>query len=198
MQFLAKPMAVLCLTYLYAGVGYALEPLPELRDWPGWRGQDGRGSWVPVSLDQQEFAEKTKIRWRHPVGPGYSGISVAQGRLYTLDRQAERGAERVLCCDTESGKLLWQFEYAADYGDLDYGKGPRSTPLVVGSRVYTIGAVGHVHCFDAQTGRVLWTSHAVTALARPTPYMGLCRLPGPVSLIGNLPHRKSNGHLCCG
>ncbi|GIW90454.1 MAG: dehydrogenase [Pirellulaceae bacterium] len=177
MQFLAKPMAVLCLTYLYAGVGYALEPLPELRDWPGWRGQDGRGSWVPVSLDQQEFAEKTKIRWRHPVGPGYSGISVAQGRLYTLDRQAERGAERVLCCDTESGKLLWQFEYAADYGDLDYGKGPRSTPLVVGSRVYTIGAVGHVHCFDAQTGRLLWACHAVTHWQGRLPTWGFAASP---------------------
>ena len=89
--------------------------------------------------------------WNKPIGGGYGGVSVANGRVFFMDRQTEpREVERVLCFDPVSGKPLWSHEYAVTYGKLDYGNGPRATPTVLEGRVYTLGAVGHVLCLDAQ------------------------------------------------
>ena len=63
--------------------------------------------------------------------------------------KAPADQERILCFDAETGRTIWQYAYDAKYADLDYGKGPRCTPTVFDGRVYTLGAVGHVHCLDA-------------------------------------------------
>ena len=52
----------------------------------------------------------------------------------------------------------WKFASATAYRDpFGKGDGPRSTPLVDGSRVYTLGAAGHLHCLDLDKGKVLWS-----------------------------------------
>src|SRR5205807_2904530 len=38
-----------------------------------------------------------------------------------------------------------------------YPAGPRTTPLVRGGRVYTLGAMGHLRCLDAATGKPRWS-----------------------------------------
>src|SRR5262249_26076456 len=51
----------------------------------------------------------------------------------------------------------WKFAYPTRYND-DFGKGdgPRSTPLVAGGRVYTLGAEGTLHCLELETGKKVW------------------------------------------
>jgi outer membrane protein assembly factor BamB len=39
---------------------------------------------------------------------------------------------------------------------ISYPAGPRCTPIVHEGKVYTIGAEGHLFCFDATTGSILW------------------------------------------
>lgn len=126
-------------------------------DWPRWRGPEGRGVWNlpgPSTIDLHQGVTEV---WRKPISPGYSGIAVTAGRLYTQDRPPEpEQHERVLCLDSDSGQLIWEYLYEADYTDLDYDKGPRATPLVDEGRVYILGAVGHFACLDATSGQVLW------------------------------------------
>ena len=129
----------------------------ETSDWPQWRGADRAGEWRGVRLPARFTAETARVRWRVPLGGGYGGIAVSDGRLYVQDRSEKTSTERVLCVDPESGKLLWADEYAADYKGLDYPNGPRATPTVHERRVYTQGAVAHVRCLDAESGRVIWT-----------------------------------------
>ena len=62
-----------------------------------------------------------------------------------------------MCLRSETGELLWQFEYPTDYEDLyGYDNGPRSSPVVDGDRVYILGVEGMLHCLNAEEGRVIW------------------------------------------
>lgn len=102
------------------------------------------------------------IVWESPIGAGYSGIAVVGQNVYTMDRPKEPADhERVVCLDLTTGTQRWQHVYPAAYGKLDYGKGPRTTPTVQAGRVYSIGAVGHVTCLDANDGRLIWKKDLV-------------------------------------
>jgi outer membrane protein assembly factor BamB len=154
----------------------ALAPLvraAETADWPQWRGPDRSGVWKEKSLPDRFPARGLTARWRKPVGGGYAGIAVAGGRVYTMDRQKQpREAERVLCLDAATGETLWTHEYPVRYGKMDYGNGPRSTPTVHDGRVYTFGAVGHLHCLDAVKGKVLWSVDTVRKFQGRIPTWG--------------------------
>jgi outer membrane protein assembly factor BamB len=119
-----------------------------------------------------------KTMWRTPIGPGFSGISVAAGRVYTMDKPKEPAdTERILCLDAASGQTVWEHRYTAKYGDLDYGKGPRCTPTVLDGRVYTLGAVGHVVCLDANSGELIWKLDLVRDFKAQQPTWGFAASP---------------------
>jgi outer membrane protein assembly factor BamB len=93
--------------------------------------------------------------------------------VYTLDRQTQpREVERILCLDAATGRTLWTHAYPVRYGKMEYGNGPRSTPTVHAGRVYTFGAVGHLHCLDAASGKVLWGIDTVKELKGRVPSWG--------------------------
>jgi outer membrane protein assembly factor BamB len=155
-------------------------------DWPRYRGPRGDGSWnAPPLPDRWPDAPLTP-RWRVPIGPGYAGVSVAAGRVYTLDRKPVEpapkdgpdGDERVLCLDADTGRPLWSHTYPVRYGPLGgYANGPRTTPTVHDGRVYTLGAVGHLVCFDAATGKVLWQRDTVRQDRARVPEWGFAASP---------------------
>lgn len=151
----------------------------ELRgeDWPRWRGPRGDGTWRGPKLPDTWPANGLKRVWRNSIGGGYGGISVVDDRVFVMDRRKSPEAERVLCFDASSGELKWERSYAVEYGDLDYGNGPRTTPTIHGNRVFTLGAVGHVHCLNAETGEVLWRKDFTKAIEKRLPMWGLAGSP---------------------
>ncbi len=157
-------------------------------DWPQWRGPRSDGTWNGPKLPDVWQTDGLKRRWKNPIGGGYSGITVAGDRVYTMDREklpkppkdqpeAPDGDERTLCYDAASGKLLWSYKYPTRYGQLDYGNGPRAAPTVHDGRVYTLGAVGHLHCCDASSGKVLWAKDLVKEYKSRIPMWGLAASP---------------------
>jgi outer membrane protein assembly factor BamB len=126
-------------------------------DWPQWRGPQRNGVWVGARLPDK-LPSRPEPRWRRPLGGGYGGIAVCGGRLYVLDRQTKpREVERVVCLDARTSKPVWTHEYAVTYGKLEFGNGPRATPTVHAGRVYAFGALGHLHCLEADSGKVIWS-----------------------------------------
>src|SRR5439155_7966100 len=76
-------------------------------DWPQWRGPARDGT-LPGVTFPDKLPEKLPVKWRLPLGGGYGGIAVTQGRVYVMDRQkAPREVERVLCLDAATGKVRW-------------------------------------------------------------------------------------------
>jgi outer membrane protein assembly factor BamB len=73
-------------------------------------------------------------------------------------RSQSPGKERVLCLNEADGKVVWSHAYDCPY-TFAYRTGPRATPLVHDGRVYTLGAMGNLLCFDAATGAVRWAKN---------------------------------------
>ncbi|MEI7909336.1 MAG: PQQ-binding-like beta-propeller repeat protein [Verrucomicrobiota bacterium] len=126
-------------------------------DWPQWRGPTRDGVWHETGIIEKFPRPQIELLWRTPVAGGYSGPTVANGRVYVTDRpdQAE-DTERVLCLDARSGKILWSKEYACAYAGLGYPDGPRACVAIDDGRAYSLGAMGHLRCYDAVSGDLLW------------------------------------------
>ncbi|MEM7234547.1 MAG: PQQ-binding-like beta-propeller repeat protein [Planctomycetota bacterium] len=145
-----------------------LSPSVSADDWPHWMGPSRDNAWREDGLLEKFPSGGPKILWRSPVHVGYAGPSVAGGRVFVLDyrspkkgspnfeRKKQPGTERVLCLSESTGKELWSHEYPVVYS-ISYPFGPRCTPTVDGDRVYTLGAHGHLFCFDVKTGKILWS-----------------------------------------
>jgi hypothetical protein len=132
------------------------KPMPTSgEDWPHWRGPHGDGTRRGPKLSNAWPKGGLQRVWRQPVGGGYGGIAVSGGRVYVMDRQRDPDVERVLCFDGVTGDQLWLHDYPADYSGVSYDNGPRATPTVFDGRVYTLGAVGHLFCLNADDGKVV-------------------------------------------
>jgi len=150
-------------------------------DWPRWRGPRGDGTWQGPKLAATWPQGGPVRKWRVEVGGGYSGVTVSDGKVYTMDRLAppkhEKEIERVRCFDAADGRALWTHVYDAPYGDLTYNTGPRADVTIHDGRAYSFGSVGHVHCLDAKTGQVLWSKDTVKDHKAERPLWGFAASP---------------------
>src|SRR5271170_5670171 len=85
-------------------------------DWPQWRGPTRDGVWKETGIVEKFSGPQIPIRWRAAIGSGYSGPTVAAGRVYVTDLQTEPNpTERVHCFDWKTGHPLWNFSYDCEY-----------------------------------------------------------------------------------
>jgi outer membrane protein assembly factor BamB len=125
-------------------------------DWPQWRGAKRDGIWRETGIRESFAGDSIPLRWRAPIGAGYTAPTVAVGRVYVMDYLKDAARERVLCFDWESGRKLWEVAYPCTYSDFTYEAGPRAAVTVHEGKAYALGAAGHLHCVDATTGKVHW------------------------------------------
>ena len=78
--------------------------LASADDWSQWRGENREGIWNETGIIEKFEGPEVPIRWRVPIGSGYSGPSVADGRVYITDRlDKPKQVERVHCFDWKPG-----------------------------------------------------------------------------------------------
>ena len=129
-------------------------------EWPQWRGPTRDGVWKETGVIQRFSVPQIPILWRAAIGSGYSGPTVAEGRVYVTDLQTyPRMAESVHCFDWQTGHSLWSFTYDCTYKNVGYMAGPRASVSINDGRAYALGTMGHLHCLDAATGKLLWKKH---------------------------------------
>jgi outer membrane protein assembly factor BamB len=160
-------------------------------DWPQWLGPRRDGVWRESGILEQFPKGGPTVKWRTPIGGGYSGPAVVGKRVYVTDRQlaggqrisdnafdrsSTHGSERVLCLDAESGEILWTHEYPCEY-TISYAAGPRTTPVVTGGKLYSVGAEGNLACLDAETGELLWSKQFKEDYDMPAPVWGFAGHP---------------------
>ena len=146
-------------------------------DWPQWRGPNRDGVWREVGVVDRFESEQLEIRWRAPIGAGYSGPTVADGRVYVSDRVVEpKQIERAHCFDVKTGKLIWSHSYECPY-TISYPAGPRACVTLNEGRAYSLGAMGHLFCFAADTGQVLWKKDLQTEYKIRMPIWGIAAAP---------------------
>ena len=143
-------------------------------DWPQWRGPDRKGIWYNGPDIKELSMSNVKQIWETPVGPGYSGPTVANGYVYITDYL--NGSERVLCLDDSNGRKIWGFDYECEY-NVGYPTGPRASVLVWDGLAYSFGTMGHLYCFDALTGDIKWQKNGEADFNSRIPTWGLVASP---------------------
>jgi outer membrane protein assembly factor BamB len=124
--------------------------------WPQWRGpaRDGRAA---VKASASPAAKAIEV-WKVPVGIGHSSPVVDANRVYVFTRRDER--ETIAAFDLATGKTLWSTGYDVPYqmnpAAREHGKGPKSTPVVSGGRLFTLGITGVLSAVETATGKPLW------------------------------------------
>jgi len=124
-------------------------------DWPAWRGpqHDGRARGDAVFASEHLALE---VVWRRPLGSGYSGISVAGGRVVTQFTDGDQ--DWVAALDVSTGNELWRASLGPTYAGHDVSKdGPVSTPAVAGDAVYALGPRGNLLALALADGAVRWS-----------------------------------------
>jgi outer membrane protein assembly factor BamB len=144
-------------------------------DWPCWRGPHHNGisaergwldAWPPGG---------PRILWRANVGTGFCTVSVAGGRLYTAGNKDD--IDTVRCLDAETGKPVWEHSYPAPTDPNLFEGGPTATPTVDGDNVYTLSRQGDLFCFNAATGKIVWSQNVIKETKRRVPTWGLSGSP---------------------
>ncbi|MCH2131820.1 MAG: PQQ-like beta-propeller repeat protein, partial [Pirellulaceae bacterium] len=172
-------------------------------DWPQWLGPRRDSVWRETGILKRFPQDGPPLRWKTPVSGGYSGPAVANDRVFVMDwvalpqktpaknlntgkipknhnfvRELHPGTERVICLQESDGKQLWQYTYRCDYTTVStYAIGPRCTPTIDGNRVFTLGAEGHLICFDVTDGTVLWSRNFVEDYNLKIPEWGIAAHP---------------------
>ena len=82
------------------------------QQWSQWRGEARDG----VLEKAIEPGEAPTLNWTAEVGGGYSGPTLADGKVYLMDRVAEpKQIEQVHCFDLKTGESVWTHQYDAVY-----------------------------------------------------------------------------------
>jgi outer membrane protein assembly factor BamB len=136
-------------------------------DWPQYRGpnHDGRS---PEKMASSWPANGFKPLWKVPTPNGFSSFAVQNRRAYTMVGREEEGVARevLVALDADSGKELWAVAFGtsryghgggdAGAGSNKGGDGPRSTPTVVGDRVYVLTSDLVLAALQTKDGKEIW------------------------------------------
>ena len=147
-------------------------------DWPQWRGPRADGVWREGGIVTALPDSALSPRWRVPISSGYSGPTVAEGRVYVMDRIAKPvQTERIHCFDWKSGEHLWSHAYPREYRDVGYTAGPRASVVIHDGLAYALGAMGDLHCLDAASGKVIWQRDLLSEYQIRMPIWGIAASP---------------------
>lgn len=157
----------------------ATSPAAAVADWPQWRGpnRDGVVAGLPAP---KAWPKELKEQWRVTVGAGHASPVVAEGRVYLFTRQGEE--EVLIALDPSTGKEIWKsaglpVAYEMNPAARGHGKGPKSTPVVSGGRVFTLGITGVLSAHDAKTGKLVWRKDFSKQYPTTSPLYGTAMSP---------------------
>jgi outer membrane protein assembly factor BamB len=147
--------------------------------WPQWRGAHRDGAWAEKGIIEKFESPQLDILWRSPVAGGYSGPTVANGKVFVTDRikTGDIYSERVLCFDAFKGDNLWTHTYPAEYKKIEYRAGPRASVTIDQKRAYSLGAMGHLFCLNTDDGNIIWQKDLNTEYDIKMPIWGIAAAP---------------------
>ena len=172
-------------------------------DWPQYLGPGRNAVSTETGIKRSWPGNGPDVLWTFPLGEGFGGPAVSQGKVYVLDREDNR-QDVLRCINLADGKEEWTFAYEAP-GKFDHN-GSRSVPTIDGNNIYICGPLGHLHCIDKNTHQVpwkknIWTDFGGTELPRwaisqnPLVYKDLLIVASQAPKAGVVAYDKLKGTL---
>ena len=145
-------------------------------DWPQFRGPHGTGMVDPGGILSRTSDVELKVRWKQPIGSGYSSVVVADGKVIAL---YSSGSDDVAgCFNAQDGDQIWQTRigerFKGENGSFD---GPISTPCIHNNRLYFFHPAGTLYCLSLADGSEIWSRNMVKEEQTRQPLYGFATSP---------------------
>lgn len=147
-------------------------------DWPQFLGphRNAIADQTEPAITNSFPSSGPKVLWKKPLGTGFAGPVVAQGKSIVFHRVNDEATVEAL--NAKTGEAIWKFTYTTNYRDnFGFDNGPRACPTVADGKVIVHGAEGIVHALDLQSGKKLWSFDTVKELNSPQGYFGRACAP---------------------
>lgn len=172
-------------------------------DWSQYLGPDRNAVSNEKGLLRSWPAEGPKVLWTVPLGEGFGGPAVSEGKVYIYDRVDDK-VNVLRCFDLMTGNEEWTFSYEAP-GSLSWD-GSRTVPAIDGNRIYVTDIFGNFHCVDKNTHNALWQKNIWTdfddrdlpkwAIAQnPLVYENMVIIASQTLEAGLVAYDKYNGNI---
>jgi outer membrane protein assembly factor BamB len=128
------------------------------KEWPNFRGPNWDGKSTETGLLKSWPPAGPPLLWETKgLGTGYSSVSIADGKIFTMgDRE---GGQWVIALDFATREELWAERIG---GPWETRPGSRCTPTVDGKLVYASGTYGDLLCLETETGKRRWSKNLKT------------------------------------
>ena len=147
-------------------------PSLQAGDWSVWLGPNGNG----ITSEKLPDLNKVSLSWKKEIGLGYSGISIAGGKLYTLGHDGT-SKETLFCIEPLDGKTIWKVTYPGELIPKLHAGGPNASPLIIGKKVYSISKDGQIFCLNTSDGSSIWKASLTKLLNTSVPNFGFACSP---------------------
>ncbi len=141
----------------FAAMWWLVAPLPaappdDAPSWPCFHGPNHDNISPEKGLLKQWPPDGPKRFWEvSGCGAGYSGVSIADGRIFTA---GDFGDQEVVLALDMNGKLLWKSPNGRAWSGSSPGS--RTTPTYSDGAVYQMNPNGRLAAFAAPSGKPLW------------------------------------------
>jgi outer membrane protein assembly factor BamB len=154
-----RTLTILCSAALaicvWAAASTGISAAPPGGNWPQWRGPQRDGVSTETGLLTSWPKDgPPKLFTVTGLGRGFSSVSVAGGRVYTMGDL--RNGQHVFALDEDTGKQIWASRIGQVFMHPDEFHGPRGTPTVEGALLYVVNTDGEVVALETATGKERW------------------------------------------
>ena len=162
------------------------EPAALPGAWPCFRGArlDATSPNDPnVPLARSWGAAGPRELWSVPVGEGYGGPAILNGRVYLIDFDREKHESAFRCLSLGDGREIWRYAYPLSV-KRNHGM-TRTVPSVTEKQAVAMDPKCNVVCVDSATGELRWSVNLVHDYGTTVPpwYAGQCPLVEGSSVI---------------
>jgi outer membrane protein assembly factor BamB len=148
------------------------------QDWSQWRGPARSGAAAAFKAPAAWPERPTQV-WSVEAGEGHASPVVRGTRVFLLSRIGEQ--EGVTAYELATGAQVWRqlhdVPYTMSPAARGHGKGPKSTPVVHGGRVFALGIDGSLTAYDEATGTVVWRRDFTKEFPQTSPEFGAAMSP---------------------
>jgi outer membrane protein assembly factor BamB len=117
-----------------------------------WRGPERSGVYSEAGLLRKWPVNGPEMLWHYDVlGDGFTSAAVTSRGVFTTGMI---GSEGFVFALNMNGRLLWKKAYGEEWNENH--QGTRSTPLVVGDKLYLMSGYGKIICMSCFDGSIIW------------------------------------------